>query len=92
MLLILLFVIIIIIGVILLKIAGKDWDFTALGVTAVFLIGTGSIALIASTPILIIENACYERYYFKWQTERDNLLARCSYDIPDDMLGHDIQE
>ena len=92
MLLIFLFIGLIIIGIILIKRAGKDCDFSVLSITAVFLIGTGCIALIASAPILIIENVGYERYYLEWQTERDNLLARCSYDIPDDMLGHDIQE
>jgi hypothetical protein len=92
MLLVLLFIALIIIGAILIKIAGKDWDFTALGITAVFLIGMGSIALISISPIIIIENTCDERHRLEWQAERDNLLARCSCDIPDDMLGHDIQE
>jgi hypothetical protein len=92
MLLIFSFIGLIIVGVILLKIVGKNWDFSVLGITAVFLIGAGAIALIASAPIAIIENTCYERYYFEWQTERDNLLARCSFDIRDDMLGHDIQK
>lgn len=92
MLLIFFFIGLIILGVILLKIAGKNRDFSVLGITAVFLICVGTIALIVSAPVAIIENACYERHYSEWQAERDNLLARCVYDIPDDMLGHDIQE
>lgn len=95
MLLILLFVSFIIIGIILEVInrkKNKDWDLSLLGLFAAFLIGIGCVALISCTPIIVIEKTCDERHRLEWQTERDNLLARCSYDIPDDMLGHDIQE
>lgn len=93
MLLILSFVGLIVIGIILEVLHRKVWkDSITFEILPAFLIGMGCLALICCTPIIIAEKTCNERHRLEWQTERDNLLARCSYDIPDDMLGHDIQE
>ena len=90
MLLILLFVGLTVIGIILevlYKKVWKDWYSITFEILPAFLIGMGCLALICCTPIIVVEKTCNERHRLEWQTERDNLLARCSYDIPDDMLG-----
>lgn len=97
MLLFLLFIALTVIGIILEVLykkldAGKNWDILAFEIVAVCMIVMGGIALFCTTPIIMVENCCYERHYLDWQIKYENLNARLNSDIRDDMLGHDIQQ